>query len=309
MRTSPWFKVDDGFHGHPKVVDLSLAAVGLWTVAGSWCASYLTDGDLPSRTVLRLGGSDVEAAELVGAGLWLETDEGYRFKDWADYQPSKDQVEAERAASRERVQKWRSKKKGVTADEPRTNDVGNGVTNAVSNGERTPEVHLPRPLPLPLPNPLPNPSSSDEELKSEEGALAPVRDDVTRLLDLLDEELRKNGSKVPARTKKNVDAARLMLDRDGRTEEQIATAIRWCQADEFWRSNILSMSKLREKFDTLRQQAARNRAPANRESAMDRNLRLLRERMEDGSGRTGSGSAADQSVGGGQPNRLALGGG
>lgn len=44
---------------------------------------------------------------------------------------------------------------------------------------------------------------------------------------------------------------RLMMERDKRTEEQIIYTIKWCQNNEFWRSNILSISKLREKFDQL----------------------------------------------------------
>jgi hypothetical protein len=35
--------------------------------------------------------------------------------------------------------------------------------------------------------------------------------------------------------------------------------IRWCQADEFWRGNILSMPKLREKYDQLRLKALERR--------------------------------------------------
>ncbi|PRI11907.1 hypothetical protein B4915_02185 [Leucobacter massiliensis] len=109
---------------------------------------------------------------------------------------------------------------------------------------------------------------SGEERKGEEGNTSEVADatrpDVERLLDLLDEELQKNGVKrLPKRNKANRDAMRLLLDRDGRSEEQVANAIRWAQSNEFWRSNILSASKLREKYETLRAQAARGRrAPA-----------------------------------------------
>jgi hypothetical protein len=42
-----------------------------------------------------------------------------------------------------------------------------------------------------------------------------------------------------------------MLRRDHRSYDEIAGIIRWCQADEFWRTNILSFDKLREKFDQL----------------------------------------------------------
>lgn len=44
---------------------------------------------------------------------------------------------------------------------------------------------------------------------------------------------------------------RLMMDQDKRTEEQISYLMDWVQQDSFWKSNILSPSKLREKFDQL----------------------------------------------------------
>ena len=47
------------------------------------------------------------------------------------------------------------------------------------------------------------------------------------------------------------DHVRLMRDRDERTPEQIRFLIEWCQKDSFWKANILSTKKLREKFDTL----------------------------------------------------------
>jgi hypothetical protein len=48
-----------------------------------------------------------------------------------------------------------------------------------------------------------------------------------------------------------------MLDRDERTVAQVIKAIDWCQSDEFWRSNVMSMPTLREKYDQLRLQASR----------------------------------------------------
>jgi hypothetical protein len=44
---------------------------------------------------------------------------------------------------------------------------------------------------------------------------------------------------------------RLMIERDNRTEDQITYLMDWCQNHSFWKSNILSPSKLREKFDQL----------------------------------------------------------
>lgn len=112
----PWFKIDDGFHGHPKVFELSLEAVGIWTLAGSWCAKYLTDGAVTGKAIARLGGSPALCEELVAAGLWLVIPDGFQFKDWDDYQPLKDDVEAEREAARERMKAVRAKKKGVSPD-------------------------------------------------------------------------------------------------------------------------------------------------------------------------------------------------
>ena len=126
----PWFKVDDGFHGHPKVVELSLAAVGIWALAGSWCAKYLTDGVITLRAIERMGGDDPLAQELVVRGLWLEIAGGFMFKDWAEYQPLKVAIEAERLAARERMIVVRAQKKGVQANTSRT------------DGERSPEVRI-----------------------------------------------------------------------------------------------------------------------------------------------------------------------
>lgn len=98
-------------------------------------------------------------------------------------------------------------------------------------------------------------TSSKEDIPSSEISDEIPRPDVEELLDLLDSCLELNGSKKPSRNKKNRDAARLLLDRDGYDTKQVAWMIRWATTDEFWRANILSMSKLREKFDQLKAKA------------------------------------------------------
>lgn len=42
-----------------------------------------------------------------------------------------------------------------------------------------------------------------------------------------------------------------MIRIDGRTRKEIDFIIRWAQKDNFWKANILSTAKLREKFDQL----------------------------------------------------------
>ena len=83
-------------------------------------------------------------------------------------------------------------------------------------------------------------------------AKLPLREDVERLCAHLADRIKANGSNRPAITQKWRDAARLMLDLDHRTEDQIHTAIDWCQGDEFWRMNVMSMPKLRDQYERLR---------------------------------------------------------
>lgn len=84
------------------------------------------------------------------------------------------------------------------------------------------------------------------------------REDVERLCQHLADRIQSNGAtRRPTVSKKWRDAARLLMDRDERTEAQIHTAIDWCQNHEFWKGVVLSMPKLREKYDQIRLAAQR----------------------------------------------------
>lgn len=124
-----WFKVDDGLAVHPKVLAAGNMAMGLWVRAGSWCAANLTDGHLPRTMIAPLDGRKRDADRLIKAGLWIETSGGYQFVDWSDWQPTKEQVRADREATKKRVSRWREQHRNDV-----TNDVTNGVTNTVGNG-------------------------------------------------------------------------------------------------------------------------------------------------------------------------------
>lgn len=83
---------------------------------------------------------------------------------------------------------------------------------------------------------------------------APPREDVQELCDHLRRRVINNGSRVNI-TGKWRDAARLMIDRDERPIAEIHALIDWSQDSDFWRANVQSMPKFREKYDTLRLQA------------------------------------------------------
>ena len=110
----PWLKVDDGFYDHPKLDDVPLEAVGLWLMCATYSARHLTDGFVSSSRVARMGGTEAMTTALVGAGLWVREGDGFRYKDWHEYQPSRAQVEEQRDRkrdqTRERVRKHRAAK-------------------------------------------------------------------------------------------------------------------------------------------------------------------------------------------------------
>jgi hypothetical protein len=108
------------------------------------------------------------------------------------------------------------------------------------------------------------------------------RPDVQGLCDHLADRIAQDGSKRPPVTKAWLDAARLMLDKDDRTEAEVHQAIDWCQAHPFWRTNVLSMPKLREKFDQLRKVAQSEAQQPRRRNDIDWELAAERARTMDG---------------------------
>lgn len=99
--------------------------------------------------------------------------------------------------------------------------------------------------------------------KKNAGDREPQRDDVDRICAHLVERIVANGSKRPAITETWKREARLLLDADKRTEEQVHKAIDWCQSNRFWCGKVMSMTKLRDKFDQLRLDAAAEREKGN----------------------------------------------
>lgn len=104
-----WFKVDDSFWSHPKVLSLSGDALALWVRAGSYCGQQLTDGFVSVQALRMLAERDA-AVELTNAGLWEAVKGGFQFHDWAEYQPTREYVITERAKAAERKRQERQRK-------------------------------------------------------------------------------------------------------------------------------------------------------------------------------------------------------
>jgi predicted phage replisome organizer len=67
---------------------------------------------------------------------------------------------------------------------------------------------------------------------------------------------------------------RLMIERDNRKPEQIRNMIDWCQNDSFWKTNILSTKKLRDKYDQLKVRALED---YNRQSGGNQRQRQVQD--------------------------------
>lgn len=111
-----WFKVDDGFYDHPKFLEVPNAAVGLWVKAGAWCGRHLTDGLIPAAQIKLFKGTPAQVKALTSARIWVETQtesgsKAYRFNDWNEYQPTREQKLKERADAAERQRKKRERKR------------------------------------------------------------------------------------------------------------------------------------------------------------------------------------------------------
>ncbi len=119
-----WVRLDDASATHPKFVKAGLAAYGLWVAGLCYCNRYLTDGTIPKDALdILIPGTPtkvlVDLARRLcanrvrpdGKPSWLEDGEQYRVHDFEKYQPSKEEIEAERHASRHRQKESRSRRR------------------------------------------------------------------------------------------------------------------------------------------------------------------------------------------------------
>lgn len=178
----PWIKVDDHYDEHQKLADVGPLGQALWLAGLAYCNRNLTDGFIPwsvARNLLSwefLGKPDEDGASLiyrlgavyvdddgddafevvsssfvvdllVRAGLWEESGSGYRVHDYADFQPTKAQVLAERAA------KQAAGRAGGQAS---------AKARAKAGAKAPPQAES-----KPVPVPVPVPSDSEESLPSD----------------------------------------------------------------------------------------------------------------------------------------------
>ena len=204
-----------------------------------YCVQGSTDGEFPVSAVKSIVGvtepeEEVAITALFESGMWINHTGGMaEVKDYLEHQTPSDKVR----------QKSEAGKKGAAVRWGK-----NANRNANRNAEekrREENISNSRVLP--------------------EGA---NRTDIQEILDYLDAALKEAEIPLPSRTKTNLTAARLLIDKDGHTVDQVKAAIDFTFQDEFWRTNIRSMSKLREKWVQLRGAAQRKMPQAPQKPAV-----------------------------------------
>jgi hypothetical protein len=140
-----WVRLDDQFHTNRKAVIAGIEGRALYVAGLCWCALNSTDGEVDKRalpTVAALAGVQPSIADtLVAVGLWEARNGFYLVPDYLDYNPSREQVIAEREAAAERQRRVRASRRASRRD--------TGGSNAVSS-----------PAPVPIPTTENTPSSS-----------------------------------------------------------------------------------------------------------------------------------------------------
>ncbi|MFG1659049.1 hypothetical protein ACGFIY_21205 [Micromonospora chersina] len=148
-----WFKVDDRLHDHHKTRQAGPLAMGVWVMAGSWCAANETDGFIPASVVARFAPKITPITRrLESVGLWSSTtrngEPGYQFHDWDEYQPSSKELQDKRAAARDRMRKYRENKPGTAGDvQPNVQANGQRTSQEVRSTPSRPDPTRPSSLP------------------------------------------------------------------------------------------------------------------------------------------------------------------
>ena len=110
-----WFRLEDSFHHHPKVMRAGNAAVGLWVRCGTYSSQYLTDGFIPDEIIATYGRTrEIQAA--VTSRLWIPTEGGMLIPDYLDYNPSAEQVKQRRKEDAERKRRGGRSRRGDDDD-------------------------------------------------------------------------------------------------------------------------------------------------------------------------------------------------
>jgi hypothetical protein len=163
----PWFRVDDAFPEHRKVLalgDLEPFALTLWLKAGCLSNRSLLGGRVSLRalrslldtTGWTLHGQPVSLLNVIGAlervGLWRLDGDAIEFRDYAQYQPLPAAVRASREAAATRKARWKERRERErnavpNATRTETEREGNGHRTGPPDPDPDPDPHTDQLIP------------------------------------------------------------------------------------------------------------------------------------------------------------------
>jgi hypothetical protein len=117
-----WVRLDDNFADHPKIIALSDTAFRLFITGLCYANRQLTDGLIPYQIVSAWVGDNPfkPSDELEDQELWQRVDKGFLIRSYSEYQPTKSEIEKKREAGRERLRRFKEKKRDENALETLT---------------------------------------------------------------------------------------------------------------------------------------------------------------------------------------------
>lgn len=265
---------DVGYLDNPKIMDVldeSPTAVLMHAASVLYCAQHLTDGVIASGPMQRkVGGSGADTRLLIDKGLWHLP--GHECQFCPEVEDGKVYVHDYTEHNRTSEGVKRSVEAGKKGAAARWNK------NAVPNADRMRTAYESHSDPQCDSSEIAMARERERKREEEAKASSPKidRPDVDQVIQGFSELLKANDVKHKPNDAWR-RAARLLIDKDGYTPEQVLFVARYATTDEFWMSNILSLPKLREKFEALKIKAQGNKPKTGSQVRLQAGFDLLQE--------------------------------
>jgi hypothetical protein len=203
-----WAKLDDQFIYNRKALLAGKDGRMLYLTALCYSAGQLTDGRIDDGLLPMLGAlAEVDearqvAGQLVEIGLFERIEGGYQIHHYSEYNPSAEQVKAQRAADAKRKAEWRQQHR--QPDGQYTSEWTDGGT---PSGQTSGGTTVPSPSPSPSPYPVPAPDSfarnDSEPETSKSASSAELAGDASETAFATQNEATKTKKPVTAKPKPN----------------------------------------------------------------------------------------------------------
>lgn len=273
-----WIESHQGLSAHPKTRKL-MRRIGLPGphIVGHlhylwwWALDFAQDGEITKYDAFDIadacqytGDAEEFYDALIDSGFIDIKDDRYFLHDWYDYAGKLIELR-KKDAERKRNSRGKNKESESFPEEIQRTSDGHPEESEGNLSESIRDLNL-----------NPNLNLNHKELKE-------YRPETMELTNHLIFWMKRNNdnAKIPSSLNKWNDEMDKLERIDKYDYMKIRSAIDWCQQDSFWKSNILSVPKLREKMGTIVMQMQRKSSTGNgKVSSFARLQQLAREESE-----------------------------